>query len=400
MIKNKFKSLLATAFGTPHPRPISLMKAMMPMKGLSIVLVVLAHATITMLAAELSSPSPPQPLPSLFGIWSIDAPVKSIILELCRCSVPLFLFMSGYFTTMSPRTPRAVHNTCWKLLAPMLTWSLIAFAFSWRNGAGGWDIPTFLVNVVTGKVQLGFFFIVLLVQYYWLSIFFVPLMEKRPGLALGLAASLQALSLVYDYVYLFGKLGIVGVAPWMIRAGAFPEWLFPRFAGYFAFGIWASMRADVFKAFLLKNFKAIAACAAAAALLLVAERGILFNYAYATLDVGIVEATFLSWSEWKVSTTVWSVAATLFLFGLFLRRIPLNSLFGRLGKYTFHILLIHGMTMNVINMFLYKYCSEYNYEALIGVAVLFAAGIAVPVLATKLIQKKAPKIVRDWVIGT
>lgn len=372
---------------------------MMPMKGLSILFVVLAHSTITMLAAELSIPGLPQPAASLFGVWSIASPTKSIILELCRCSVPLFLFMSGYIATMTPRTPCAVRNSCRRILAPMLVWSLIALAFSWRKGVGGWDLPTFLLRVVTGRAQLGFFFIVLLVQYYWLSIFFVPLSEKRPRLALGLAISAQVLSLSYDYIFLFGKLGVIRVEPWVIRAGSFPEWLFPRFAGYFALGIWASIHSDDFKAFLTRNFKAIAAFAVAAALLLVVERGALYNYVNSRPDSGIVEATSLSWIEWKMSTAAWSFAAILLFFGFFLHRIPFNTFLSRLGKYTFQILLIHGMTMEIVNMLLYKYCSSFRYQGLVGVGMLFFAGLSVPILGSKAIQKIAPKTISDALLG-
>jgi fucose 4-O-acetylase-like acetyltransferase len=394
ILKNAAKEL----FGERHAKPPSLLKTMVPIRGLAILLVVLAHSVIGMLAAEVSLAPGSSLGPELFGAWRIASIPKSVILELCRFAVPVFLFLSGYFTLSTPLTWKAIWSNCRKLLLPMITWSLVGWALSWRNGSG-WSPLEFLGLFGSGRTQAGYFFIVLITQYYVLTRWLVPAMKERPGLFLALAALIQLAVQGYDYLYLLSRLGTIAPIGWILKAGSFPEYLFPRFMLSFALGIWASQSNKRFRSIIVDRFPALLAAAALAAALLVLERGLLFRSAFAVLGMSEFESTTLSWVEWKASTSLWTIAATFLVFGWFQRRIPMKRLLDTLGKYSFQIFLLHGMVLDLAKAALYKFASGMRFYGFAGCALLLVIGIVGPILIAKAVQKLMPASVRQFLLG-
>jgi fucose 4-O-acetylase-like acetyltransferase len=385
--------------GERHSKPVTILRTMLPAKGLAILLVVLAHSVIYMLAIEVNAAPGVHLGPVVLGAWQISSMPKSIVLELCRCAVPLFLFLSGYYTLMTPRTWSATWSNCRKLVIPMVTWSIVGWASSWRKGSGGWSVLEFLELFFSGRTQTGYFFIVLITQYYVLSRWLVPAMAKRPGLLLGLSFLLQLSVHAYDYVYLLSRIGAIAPVGWILAAGPFPEYLFPRFMASFALGIWASQSGDRFRGIIGARFPAVAAAAALAAALVVVERGLLFYRAYAGLGMSEFEATATSWVEWKFSITVWTIAAVFLVFGIFQRRIPLKAPLEALGRYSFQIFILHGFILDIVNAALYRVPDLTTIHGLAGSVVLFVFGIAGPVLMTMAIKKFLPAPLRILLIG-
>lgn len=385
--------------GQSHGKPVSVLRTMIPIRGLAILLVVLAHSVIGMLAAEVTLAPVTSLSPDVLGLWQLASVPKSVILELCRCAVPLFLFLAGYFMLSTPRSWKAIWNSCRKFLLPLLTWSLVGWAFSWRKGAGGWSLADFLVKVVSGQAQAGYFFIVLIIQCYVLAKWLVPAMGKKPILVLAAAALIQLATHAYDYLILAGELGIIAPADWAVRIGTFPEFLFPRFLLSFSLGIWAAQSSQRFRHVIVNRFPAVVACSILAALLVVLERGMLFRQAFQLRGMTEFGATCLSWVEWKASTALWSIAALFLCFGWFQRRIPMKSFLDILGKYSFQIFLLHGMVLDVGKLALPKLFPGMRYYGFLGCTLLLAIGIAVPILVTKAIQKWMPPPVRIFLLG-
>jgi fucose 4-O-acetylase-like acetyltransferase len=353
-----------------------------------------------MLAAETSiNPETGISILSI-GPWQIASFWKSMILELCRCAVPLFLFITGYYMLSMPRTWKAVLSTCRRLVIPMGFWSLAGWAFSWRNGANGWSILDFIAKLITGTSQLGYFFIVLIVQYYIISMWLVPAMAKKPRLVLMIVLSLQLAVHVYDYIYYLSQLRIINPVGCILESGPFPEHLFPRFIFSFALGIWAATSNKIFKKILVDQFNTISFITIVTALLLALERGIIFSYGWKQLGMNIFDATAISWVEWKASTTMWTIAAIFFFPALFHRRIPLENILKYLGKNSFFIFLLHGMVMQIIMMIMYKYCIHMHFYGFIGTFLIFAIGIGAPVLIVKLLQRYTPSFIRALLLGT
>jgi peptidoglycan/LPS O-acetylase OafA/YrhL len=397
-MKNYFAEMSLWIFGTPHQKPVTILKTMVPIRGFAIFLVVLAHAVIMMLAAEDIMAPGTSLSRDFFDIWQIASPVKSIVLELSACAVPIFLFLSGFYTMSTPQTWKAIWSGSRKLLLPMITWSLMAWGISWRKGTG-WSILHFLSLFISGRTETGYFFIVLILQFYILSKWLVPVMKKNPMLILVVSMLLQLGTHIYDYIYLFSKLGIISHIGWIETTGPFPEFLFPRFMVSFTLGIWASQSSERFRNIIAEHFHAVLAIAALAAAALVLERGILFRYSYAILHTSEFEATSQAWVGWKASTAFWTLAAIFLIFGWFQKRIPVKILLDKLGKYSFQIFLLHGMALDLTRSVLYKLFSGMRFYGFAGCAVLLVAGIAGPILLTKAIQRWMPGPIRLFTLG-
>ncbi len=395
-----FKKEAVALIGERNEKPNSILKSMIPIRGLAIALVVMAHSVIFMLAIEVNAAPGAHLGPVLFGNWQIASVFKSVILELCRCAVPLFFFLTGYYTLMTPRTWAAIWSNCKKLVIPMTTWAFLGWLYSWRDGTGGWDIPEFLERFFSGRVQNGYFFIILIVQYYLLSRWLVPAMERRPALILGLSAAIQLAVHCYDYVYLLSYLELSVPIGFPFLSSPFPEYLFPRFVFSFALGIYMSRSGDRFKRIIGPGFRLVVVVSAIAALLTVYERGLIFFRARAVMGFSEFEATATSWVEWKISTAVWTIAAIFLVFGFFQRRIPVKSILEKLGKYSFQIFILHGVVLDAVNAVLYRFPDRAMINGVLGCLILFAAGIVMPVVLTKLIRRFLPAGLRIMLIGT
>lgn len=386
-------------FGVPHDTPVSILKTMLPLRGAAILLVVLAHAVIMMLAAEANIVPDAVLTPDLLGLWRLASPAKSVILELCACAVPIFLFLSGYYTLSTPQTWKAIWSSCRKLLIPMTTWSLLAWALSWRKG-NGWTVPQFVEKFFFGTTQTGYFFIILIIQFYVLAKWLIPAVTARPLTTLAIAAAIQLAVHAYDYLFLFSELRIIEPIAWILRVQAFPEQLFPRFLVSFTLGIWASRSGDRFRNIITERYKVVLFAAFVAALVLIIERGVLFRYAFAVLGKSAFEATALTWAGWKIGMALWTLAAIFLFFGWFQRRVPMKSLLDTLGKYSFQIFLLHGPILDLTRTIIHKFFYEARYYGFLGTSVLFVSGLAGPIALTMLIQRKFPSPVRLALLGS
>jgi surface polysaccharide O-acyltransferase-like enzyme len=398
-INEAFGNALRWMVGSPNKKPTSVLKTMLPLRGLAILLVVLAHSIIGLLAAEVSLAPGSSLSPVVLGVWQLASPWKSIGLELCRCAVPLFIFLAGYFMLSTPLTWRAIWTNCKKLLLPMLTWSLVALAFSWRKGSGGWSLLQFGGKLLSGQAQSGYFFMILVMQYYLLAKWLVPAIKKRPVLLITLSALVQLAVHAYDYLILLSQLGRIAPVGWIMKAGSFPECLFPRFMLSFTLGIWAAQSSQRFRKIIVDRFALVVAAALFAAAAAIFERGVLFHQAYAVLGMSEINASFFSWIEWKLGLALWTIAAIFFVFGWFQRRIPMKSLLDKLGKYSFQIFLLHGMSIDLAKRAMFKLFMGSKFYGPAGTLALLAAGLLGPIIVTKILQRWAPAPLRILLLG-
>ena len=231
----------------------NILRIFLALRGIAICLVILAHTAISLLASQLNLLPETTPTLSLNNFWQIPSAGKFFTLELCRCAVPLFLFFAGFHLARFSQSGRAVWNNIKSLLIPMTFWSLAAWAMSWSKRMR-LDIPEFLLMFFSGKAQLGYFFIILIIQYYIIANWLVSAIKSKPKLVLAGAFIMQMLVHVYDYIYLLDSLKILDSFQWTGSAGPFPEFLFPRFIFSFTLGLWASIHINEFKEILKKYF--------------------------------------------------------------------------------------------------------------------------------------------------
>ncbi len=400
MVREIVTDAFGAIAGKRQAKPLASFKVILPLRGFAIFFVVLAHASIMLLADDVSRPDSLSVSLLAVGPWQILSAAKSIILEICRFSVPLFLFLSGYYLLSTPRTWKSIWSASKKLLLPMLFWSMVGLLFSWRKGFGGWTAADFALKLLTGTGQMGYFFIVLIVQYYVLSYFLIPAVESRPFITLSATMAIQLLVHAYDYRYLIASIGSLPALPGIWGMGPVPEVLFPRFLFSFTLGIWAATHSDSFRRLLIERYRAIVALSALSLFLMLLERGLLCGYGLRTMGLGNFEATSLSWAEWKIGTFAWTIAAIFLFFGFFLRRIPLKTQLDTLGKYSLQIFLLHGAALTVVHRLLYKIFGLNHIVGPVGVIALLVSGLILPILFSKIVQKTLPPGLRLLLLGS
>jgi membrane-bound acyltransferase YfiQ involved in biofilm formation len=391
-------SVKPAAVGAPR----NLLQVFLAVRGLAMCFVVAAHASIGLIAAELTLDPQGAVGPMVFGLWQIAAPVKFVILELSRCAVPLFLFLAAYHLARSPRTWQAIWNNGKRLVIPMAFWSLVGWALSWRKGADGWSAVDFLKLFVSGRAQLGYYFIVLIVQFFVLARWLVPAIEKRPKLVLGFAFLIQLIVHAYDYLYLFGMLRLVAAPEWVLRLGPFPEFLFPRFLLSFSLGIWASVNLDRFKEVTEKRLVLLGCLALVSSAAMIVETGLIFGVSHNFSGASIFAAASLAWGEWKVSTAIWGIVALFFIIAVARRWLPLKNQLEALGKNSYGILLLHGMVLELLLLVGYKIGPALHlpWYGIVGVAVRLLLGLSIPLVITKAIRKWLPRPIQMLLLGT
>ncbi|MBI9099304.1 MAG: acyltransferase family protein [Spirochaetaceae bacterium] len=114
-----------------------------------------------------------------FGIpWESVMPGWIILQELTRFVVPLFILLTGHYVSNFSRKGNSIWEQIKKILFPFLFWSCVGWFYSYVLYSSGWDVKTFLINILYGSTQPGYFFIPLILQYYLISQWIVPWVKK------------------------------------------------------------------------------------------------------------------------------------------------------------------------------------------------------------------------------
>ena len=360
---------------------------------------IVAHVAGDMIAFEVSS-GRAYATSTILGYWQLFSPVKLIILELARVAVPLFLFFSGYHLARSPRTWKAIISNIKKLVVPMFFWSCFAWAISWRNGEAGWSLSQFIMKFFSGETLTGYFFIILIIQFFVVSRWLVPAVKTRPVYTITICVFIQISVHIYDYVVLFGKLGLIEHVDLITDLGLFPEFLFPRFIVSFVLGVWASLYVNQFKVIIEKYFLLFFFLSAAGALLLIIESGVLVGYSYNMLKVTSQQSVFNAWGAWKISTAIWTIGALFFMVSLSRRWLPFKKKLNMYGRNSYQILLLHGMITSSLTLLSYKYLSKYEWHGLVGFTVCFLIILWGCMAIIRIVQKKGSNWLKTLMLGT
>jgi|GEM_PF-1473049 len=365
----------------------NLLQVNLAVRGFAILLVLAAHIAIAFVVAEANL-NPKEGLTEVFfGCWQLVSPENFIVLELARVSVPLFLFFAGYHMARSPRSWKTIWNNSKNLLLPMLFWSIIAWGLSWRKGADGWSFEQFLSLFLSGRTQLGYYFLILIVQFFIISRYIVPFIEKKPVLGITGAISLQFIIHCYDYIVLLDRLQIISFFQGTNDFDTFPEFLFPRFIVYFTIGVWASLNLSSFKAITEKWFNLLILLALIGAVILILETGLIYHFSIATLQNSAFFAASNAWGEWKISTALWSIAGIYFILALARRWLPIKIKLEKYGKYSYQLLILHGMVINFLQILCYKYLPKIHWYGVIGFFVWFFITLYMSMIVIELTKK-------------
>jgi surface polysaccharide O-acyltransferase-like enzyme len=162
--------------------------------------------------------------------FSVNYDFGIILRQIANFSVPLFLFISGFFMSGKLITTRTeylgfIQKQIPRVLLPFIVWSCIYSFFAFIKHT---DIKTIIIEFITFQASVPFYFILLIIQYYLLQPFILRLATKKRFVVLSLIISLSFCS-VFELLRIKYNINF----PIIIYAGIFPTWLiFPVLGAY------------------------------------------------------------------------------------------------------------------------------------------------------------------------
>ncbi|NET09442.1 MAG: acyltransferase [Symploca sp. SIO2B6] len=138
------------------------------------------------------------------GSWNYYTVV--LLKQLYVFAVPAFFFMAGYFSVSKTALGirQSVHKTVTKLkriLLPYVIWSLFSALVISKN----YNVIDFGKNLLMGKAQGPYYFLIVLTIFILLTPLFQKLTQTKNGLSLILAVNTVTLVLVYYFRFTLTK---------------------------------------------------------------------------------------------------------------------------------------------------------------------------------------------------
>jgi membrane-bound acyltransferase YfiQ involved in biofilm formation len=313
--------------------------------------------------------------------------VLRLMEQLPVATIPAFLFVSGVFVAFTARQQGAVQwpvvrGRLQTLLVPYLVWSAVLLILPMAEGnvVSPAQIPMILL---TGTANPAYYYVPLLVQFYLLSFWLVPLARKRPVLLLVGAAVVQ---LVVQLAYYLGYFGIE--PPLLMAIGTTPKWFFATRIFWFSLGIVAGFNLKVLEGWLPR-----------------------FRWWLAGATLLLIPAGMLEW-EWLVGLsgeywlahretfidTLYSLLVILAVLAFFKQSSRVDGPIEELGLKSYGIYLIHSPVMGYTARAVYHLAPALLASQLALQPLLIVAGLGVP-LAAMAIANRLPRVQRYYKYG-
>jgi surface polysaccharide O-acyltransferase-like enzyme len=299
-----------------------------------------------------------------------------LVQQLALFSVPVFLFISGFFVAYASRSH--VQDLSWKvvqtrmlnLLWPYLIWSIVVFAGKGLQGEV--FTPTQYIRLLlTGGVTEGYYFVPLLCQLYLLSPIISRLGKNRPILLLAIAAAIQLLASSLFYL----QLGRVQVPGTVLESG----WLFIWQVFYFALGVVAGFRSELILGLITRFRWVLIAMTVALAIGSVLEAEWLYAKASSLSDVNGFNPAAFEWthSYVKISSSLYAVVFILTLLSLNVPRGQFVRAVNWIGTRSYGIYLLHPELLRLMARIIYRIAPWLLAQQLLLMAVLVVASIGI-----------------------
>ena len=320
-------------------------------RGLAIVLVVMGHS-------------------AGFGWGFRDVPggrldflYSVFVRNLALCSLPVFLFLSGYWLASTPFGSRGDYTSFLRkrtsrIAVPYLFWSVFFLTLSALR-SGVFSPSEFVLKILLGAADGPYYFIHLMLQFYVLAPFFSRWSRRTSALLwlvflhIAVVAALYVLRFFYlpDLSYAAVKLPFLSwlcFFPLGMYARRHPEWVH-------TFGTWRLGAATLFLIVLVN-----------------VETCVLLRYSHIEFAISDIRFTPLLYA-----------AAAIFLM-LQTTRWPWPKLLVRLGEYAFGIFFIHGFFLRASGFALKKIPGLFDcqpaFQSLVVVSTLAASCVVILVM--------------------
>lgn len=307
--------------------------------------------------------------------------VTMAIRQLVVFAVPAFYFVSGYFIAFLAKGLNT--RLTWAMVAPRIKVLLIPFVI--------WTVFRFvlLMRLPTSlnEVLMPYHFIPVLIQFFLLAPFIVPMAKRRWGLLLLWAALIQVGIIALRYCEFLFSVAL----PNGVQLSSFlPGWLFLAWPFYFPLGAVAGFHLEKFKVQLLRLRWGLLAGTVLLASLAIAE--------YHFVDR-------LNGNEW-IGPHSPGLARPLFVLAFLLTflafhqvPLPFSRIFTHLGAKSLGIYLGNIPAIYVIAVMMYFLTPWALGNQLIYQSVLLLVGVGGPLLFMQLVKTSPARPVYRYLFG-
>lgn len=280
---------------------------------------------------------------------SLDFLVTAFWRQLINFSVPLFLALSGYFMAKKKVESKSdylifLKSQIPRVLIPYLIWSIL---YSIPLIMQGSSIKEILFKFISFQISIPFYFILLIVQYYFLLPFLKKMGTKKGVINAGIISGMSCI-IVFLIRYYF-KVNL----PTIIYAGIFSTWLV-----FFVFGIY--VRTNELK---IKN-NVVLILLIISLMLSITETLIVYKF-FKTINESVTAV--------KISSFFYSFIAILFLFKHSQKKITIPNILLYIGGISLGIYFSHMIFQTIINAVINKTIPQLSSYAIIYQVVLISS---------------------------
>jgi membrane-bound acyltransferase YfiQ involved in biofilm formation len=345
-------------------------KRLLLLNGLAALMVPIHHATAYGLQAmfEWTNRYRPVSVPNFDQMGSLPYYLIMISRQLDAFAIPAFFFVSGFFISFMSKGEK--RKLTWStvmprikvLLIPFLIWTVVRFTLLKRPPTG---LPDFFQP---------YYFIVLLIQYYLLSLWIVPLASKNWKLVLLTTAVIQ---LGVESLRIIPFLGNESNSVNLLIQLT-PLWFAPSRIFYFTLGVVAGLNWKPFKIWLARAKWYLLFVVLASAVLTLLE--------YAVLDQ-------MNGPEWLGPNNPGYIriiyASTFSLCFLAFEKValPFEEELCYLGARSLGIYLVNVPVVFSIAVLLYRLAPSVLGLPFVYLGILILAGLSIPLMLMEIIRR-------------
>lgn len=365
-----------------------MIKRLLIISGIAIVAVVCNHAAgwgytaLFWWSHRYSSILPP----NLDQVGSASYFLLGILRQLSVFAVPSFLFISGIFIAYASKNRDG--GLTWKmvwmrikyLLIPYVIWSLVIFFGEYFQGVVYSPIE-YIKRLMFGEASPGYFFVIMLIQFYVLSPFLVAAMMKKRKATIVIVALLQIFVVLISYPVLF-----------MSDYASFfqiPKWSFVRMILYFPLGIFFGMESQSVIRSITKVKWLLLISSAFFGFLVILEHELLYRKS----DL------FYGATHHSMTGILYSTAVILTFLAFSDSPIRFSKGIMRLGTITFGIYLIHPIVLELCARLIYHISPGLLPLQYIFQPLLISIAIGVPILMMKFVSNSPFRKLYRYVFG-
>ena len=355
-------------------------KRLLLLNGLAVLMIPFHHASAFGLQAlfDWTNRYRPVSVPNYDQIGSVSYYALIFIRQIDAYAIPAFLFVSGFFIAFMSRgknlTLDSVLPRIKVLMIPLVIWTVIRFALLRQMPSSVFDVFD------------TYYFLVLLIQFYLLSIFLVPWTRKNWVAVLILTAAIQ---LVSESPLYFQTIGMS--FPGMGFIGLFtPRWLAPSRILYFTLGLVAGIHMNKFKAWLERS------------------KWVLLGVMIGSLVLTFVEywlLTIVSGQAWVgpnnpgIARIVYATTFSLCFLAFSDLKLPYEKVIEDLGSKSLGIYLVNLPMMYIAAVLMYKFTPMLLGNMLVYMLVLMTVGIGTPLIFMEIVRRTPARVGYRYLFG-